>query len=360
MSHIPQRKEKDCLNCGTVVQGRYCHECGQENVVPKETFWHMLTHFFNDITHFDGSFFTTAKDLLFKPGFLSKEYVSGKRVKYLHPVRMYVFTSAIFFLLFFGFFSGSKSINLDSNADISGKERLKVIEKLEKEFANDDSKKDILLRLEVLKDTTQAILVADFPILFKDLSVLNITGEGNKYHSVNEYDSIQKTLPTAKKDGWFRSRIIRKEISLNKDFGSDPSAAAKKLGNSFLHKLPYLLFVSLPLFALILRLVYIRRKQFYFADHGIFTIHLYIFTFIVLLAVFSLNSLESITHLGVINYLIGALFILLTIYLYKAMRYFYGQSRLKTLIKLFLVFILSLLLMFSLFVFFFLFSAFTL
>ena len=101
MSHRPERKEKNCLNCGTTVHGKYCHVCGQENAEPKETFWGMVTHFFNDITHFDGKFFTTLKDLLFRPGFLSAEYVKGRRMSYLNPVRMYVFTSAIFFLIFF-------------------------------------------------------------------------------------------------------------------------------------------------------------------------------------------------------------------------------------------------------------------
>ena len=101
MSHAPERLEKNCLNCGATVMGRYCHVCGQENVKPKESFWHLVTHFFNDVTHFDGKFFTTLKDLLLKPGFLSKEYMIGRRNSYLNPVRMYVFTSAIFFLLFF-------------------------------------------------------------------------------------------------------------------------------------------------------------------------------------------------------------------------------------------------------------------
>ena len=100
MSHIPQRKEKDCLNCGAIVQGRFCHVCGQENVVPKESFWHMVIHFFYDITHFDSKFFETLKDLVTKPGFLSKEYMKGRRASYLHPVKMYVFTSAVFFLRF--------------------------------------------------------------------------------------------------------------------------------------------------------------------------------------------------------------------------------------------------------------------
>ena len=69
----------------------------------------MFTHFFYDITHFDGSFFVTLKDLLFKPGFLSREYMLGRRKKYLHPVRMYVFTSAVFFLVFFSLFHVSEN-----------------------------------------------------------------------------------------------------------------------------------------------------------------------------------------------------------------------------------------------------------
>jgi Protein of unknown function (DUF3667) len=111
LSHIPQRKEKDCLNCGATVQGKYCHVCGQENVEPKETFWHMVTHFFYDLTHFDSSFFHTIHHLILRPGFLSKEYMVGRRAGYLHPVRMYVFTSAIFFLLFFGLFKPEDAVD---------------------------------------------------------------------------------------------------------------------------------------------------------------------------------------------------------------------------------------------------------
>ena len=106
MSHLKERKEKICLNCGAEVQGRYCGVCGQENIEPKESAWHLVTHFFNDITHFDGKFFSTVKYLLLKPGFLTAEYVRGRRARYLHPIRMYVFTSAFFFLIYFSFISG--------------------------------------------------------------------------------------------------------------------------------------------------------------------------------------------------------------------------------------------------------------
>ncbi len=140
MSHLPQRKEKNCLNCGTTVIGKYCHVCGQENIEPKESVWHLISHFFNDITHFDGKFFTSLKDLVFRPGFLSKEYMNGKRVSYLNPIRMYLFTSFVFFLIFFS------AVNVNENgiiADISVKGKtLKQINELSPEdfdswFPND-------------------------------------------------------------------------------------------------------------------------------------------------------------------------------------------------------------------------------
>jgi len=85
VSHLPQRKEKNCLNCVTTVVGKYCHLCGQENVEPKESVWHLISHFFNDITHFDGKFFGSFKDLLLSIFFMSIKrcgvFMNGKEPK---------------------------------------------------------------------------------------------------------------------------------------------------------------------------------------------------------------------------------------------------------------------------------------
>src|SRR5436189_4808282 len=110
MSRIKERKEKTCLNCNAEVQGRYCQNCGQENTEPRETVWQLILHFFQDITHFDGKFFSTVKYLFLRPGFLSKEYMAGRRAAYVNPIRMYIFTSAFFFLIFFSFFKLNKKI----------------------------------------------------------------------------------------------------------------------------------------------------------------------------------------------------------------------------------------------------------
>jgi Protein of unknown function (DUF3667) len=111
MSQGNERKEKVCLNCNARVFGPYCHVCGQHNIEPEETAIGLVVHFFNDITHFEGKFIASLRYLLFRPGFLTLEYERGRRASYMNPVRMYVFASAFFFILFFSFFSGrEKSI----------------------------------------------------------------------------------------------------------------------------------------------------------------------------------------------------------------------------------------------------------
>ena len=139
----------------------------------------------------------------------------------------------------------------------------------------------------------------------------------------------------------------------------DPDEAIHQFIENSLHRIPYMLFVSLPLFAFLLKLVYIRRKQFYYADHGVFTIHLYVFSFLILLMIFSITKLDEFIHFKFMGWLIGLLILWLFFYLYKAMRNFYGQRRFKTIIKFSIVALTSMLIMLLLFVSFLIFSAFT-
>jgi hypothetical protein len=363
LSHVPQRKEKDCLNCGTIVQGKYCHVCGQENVVPKESFWHMVTHFSYDITHFDSKFFTTLKDLLFKPGYLSKEYMAGRRASYLHPVKMYVFTSALFFLLFFSFFSPNTNLKDSDPASMTGTERLEELDIIEKKLKkNKDREADSVIRkkldkLAARRDTTLPVSRFDFEQLDSTRLEVNISGVSHNYKTVAEYDSIQQTLSSKERDGWLMRRLVRKEISVNNKYRYDPEAGVEKLMDSVIHRLPYMLFISLPLFALILKLLYIRRKNFYYADHGVFTIHLYIFTFILLLVAFAIGRYGSEIW-GPFGLLVVFLILWLFVYLYLAMRRFYGQSRWKTAVKFLFTTAFSLLMMMILLAIFLFFSAF--
>ena len=358
MSHTPLRKETNCLNCGATVQGRYCQVCGQENTEPKETFWHMVTHFFYDITHFDGSFFVTLKDLLFKPGFLSREYMLGRRKKYLHPVRMYVFTSAVFFLVFFSLFYVSE--NDVAKAEQKAKADKSFSSIKEEAFKNAQTKEDsadIVKGLELLGYTGAGENKRPDSLVRSKSKKggfnFSFWGDVSDYKTLKEYDSVQKTLPKNKRDAGLTKTFTRRSVGLNEKYNGDKQKIAIELINKFVHSIPYLLFVSLPLYALYLKLLYIRhRKQYYFADHGVFLIHLYVFTFLFLLFYFGLDKLEKQTHWKGIG-IVQTIFILTGLfYTVKAMKNFYKQGWGKTIIK-FMIFnvlcVISLVILFALF-----------
>lgn len=317
----------------------------------------MFTHFFYDITHFDSSFFHTVHHLIFKPGFLSKQYMLGKRKAYLHPIRMYVFTSAVFFLLFFSFFQPVEKETSDPNELISREKRTELINDLQQEFKKDSTDAEILNNLILLRDTTRMITLADANKMeHAGFNIIRV--KGNNYDRFSDYDSAQKKLAPEKRDSWFGRLLVKKEIELRNRYKDKPGEALHHFLESVLHKLPYLLFISLPLFALILKLVYIRRKQFFYADHGVFTIHLYIFTFLVFLLIFTTGKIADATGWS-LDLVLVVLSFLLYFYLYKAMRHFYGQRRVKTILKFLLVSFFSLIMFLVLLVFFLMFSVFT-
>ena len=335
MSHSKIRSEKICLNCGTETTGRYCPACGQENIEPKQTVWHLITHFFSDITHFDGKFFVTVKDLFAKPGFLSREYMQGRRASYLDPIRMYIFTSAIFFLIFFSM------INV-KNIHIGDETR--------KEIQKDSAFSEILSRAKNARDSINILrvhksLVTPKVRISKDSAHLpgdvKFDVEEALFPSVAAYDSAQKTLPADQRDNWLQRRLYIKKVELGERYKNERGDLVRELISNYVHNCPKVLFISLPLFALLLKLLYIRRRQFFYVDHGIFSVHLYIFSFLILLILFGIGGLHTYTGWNWLNWLIGLIIIYAFIYYYKAMRRFYGQRRAKTILKYFLLFILS-------------------
>ena len=392
VSHLKERTEKKCLNCGADLIGRYCHVCGQENLEPKETVWHLVNHFFQDITHFDGKFFSSVKYLLLKPGFLSKEYMLGKRASYLNPIRMYVFTSAIFFIIFFSITNTKKLIEQNpknQNALHEGvKEWEAKIAKLQnnlKTADEDDSveaveeinqlKTQILVAKKLYGDSSNRkfntdelakIMVAakiDSSVyrympkqakdeLNKDLTKENSKKPGEnqgvgivvnkgKYETLEAYDSAQKKLPSDQRDGWFRSLYEKKRIELYVEYHNDGKKFKEHLLENFFHSFPKIFFISLPFFALILKMVYFRRKEFYYTSHGIFTIHFYCASFILMLLYIFTQRIDRLIPwqwLKIPFWVFEIVLLLyMFIYLYKAMRTFYGQGRFKTFVKFIIV-----------------------
>ena len=97
MSHEPS--PPNCLNCDAELQGAFCHACGQKVVAPVvglHDFVHEATH---EFLHLDGKILNTVKLLVLKPGLLTREFIEGRRARYISPLRVYLTFSLIFFAL---------------------------------------------------------------------------------------------------------------------------------------------------------------------------------------------------------------------------------------------------------------------
>ncbi|MBX9783894.1 MAG: DUF3667 domain-containing protein [Chitinophagaceae bacterium] len=353
MSQGHERKEKVCLNCNARVFGPYCHVCGQHNVEPKETAWGLVVHFFNDITHFEGKFITSLRYILFKPGFLTLEYERGRRASYMNPVRMYVFASAFFFILFFSFFSKKEGEIVKFNETKDSTEQMKkpsVVASQAKEAAlkTAETKEDSAAIEKTFNNKlVKTITENDTSKSKKAERLVKITG--NNYKTISEYDSLQNTLPEQKRDNWLERMLIGRVILIDQKFNGDLKKFNHALYEEMMHSLPKMLFISLPLFAFALYLLYIRRKRFYYVTHIIFTIHLYVFVFIMLLLYFANGKLTFVTWwpASLVSFAIG---LYVYIYLYKAMRRVYAQGRFKTILKYFILLFLLFLLFTFLFI----------
>ncbi len=354
MSHNRERKEQNCLNCNTEVYGRFCHVCGQENIETKESFWSLTKHFVYDVLHFDGQFFYTLKYLFARPGFVARQYAEGKRVSYLHPIRMYLFTSAVFFLFFFSV--NKVHIGEDVPTTLTNNERLELADAWQRKLSKNPGDSILRQRIAFLKDTTKKL---NKDSINPRREGVNITFGNKSYHSLHDYDSTQNSLAGSEKDGWFRKRLNRQIIKVSEKYGTSKEGVSTLL-ETLLHKLPYLLFLSLPFFALILKLLYIRSKNFYYSDHAVFTLYHYIFTFILLLLFFLLQRIYDKLQWGLLQALASVLFLSGGVYLYIAMKKFYRQKTGKTMIKFLLLNILALFAMSILSALFFLLSIFQL
>jgi hypothetical protein len=93
-----------CPNCGELVRGKYCASCGQKRIDKHEfAVRHFFGHFLHEITHLDSNkIIRTFTALVAKPGFLTKEYLAGRKGQYINPIRIYLTVSALYFLFAWG------------------------------------------------------------------------------------------------------------------------------------------------------------------------------------------------------------------------------------------------------------------
>jgi hypothetical protein len=296
MGHGRLREDKTCENCGYTIDKSYCSQCGQKNVETRQTFAALVAHFIEDFTHYDGAFWKTIKYLLFYPGRLTKEYLAGKRQKFVPPVKLYIFIS------FVTFFIAVTSI--------------------------DDEKPDLS------QNNTETITKERY----------HLTINNKKIYTPQQLDSIHKTLPEDEKFNDFELWFEKKQLEKGREIG-DIDMSKPGFAKEFVPLLPKVMFIYLPIFAFWLWLFHGKKRWYYF-DHGIFTLHIFSFYLLLLTLVkITATAIEFILNSEISDIINGILYIAVFFYslyyLFKSRYNFYKEKIGMSLLKSFLLLLIN-------------------
>lgn len=295
-----------CPNCLAPLQGPFCHDCGQSKKGLIRHFSSIVGDFVDSVLNFDTRTWRTVPALYFRPGYLSNEYFAGRRVRYVTPLRLYVFLSVVAFLVI-SFVTPDITPEHGQAVGISEKEGAATAEQGKAE------------RIAKAVDEAQ-----------EEDEDLHLTF-GNE-----EWDEKKNPLTFAwLTDGMNAAlnaeiaEVVRKARGINKN----PGPFVKQLYSTA----PQALFVILPLFALLLKVFFIFKRRLYM-EHLIVALHSHSFLCLSLLVGVGLAQLEeAATGVPFVNGVLNLLFALcwawIPLYLFLMQKRVYRQGWIMTSLK---------------------------
>ena len=336
-----------CRNCGYEVPQRYCTYCGQSSRDIRTSFHSLILDFLGDYFTFDSKLFRSVLPIFLKPGFLTAAFMAGKRVRYIPPLRLYIFSSIIFFLTLTAITDPRSWFDKDSKND--QKETpvvvapIKSSDPLKKDNGTTDQttaiKKgpDAKLRAEGTQPNGEPEQTATL-----DSPRSERAEESKKGSEPIKPADIEKDVEKKKKTNiqimegtfddhtwwghWLNQHIKAQEEKLEAMEQTDLVSAFIL---TLIRNVPKALFLLMPLFAFFLKLLYFRRDPLYI-DHLIFAFHFHAFLFLFYSLLIWVSLITPIS--GILFFGVGVL-IISPAYLFFALRRVYHQGWIKTFIK---------------------------
>lgn len=278
----------NCLNCGAHLTGQYCGQCGQRAVGRFISIWQLLSDAFGDLLELDSRLWRTMIPLLKRPGLLTKDYLEGRRARYMPPFRMYLVLSLLFFVV--AFFNPRDDLAIFYEPVVAP-----IVEIMpEDEVSAEDEP------------------VEDDAGFLNDCSIGEFNlGEGPE---------------------WLERRMTPERLeAVCKRVQAIGQTGLKK---AVLENIPAALIILLPLMAFVLKLLYPLSRR-YYVEHLLFFVHFHSFMFFILTLQVLLTRLGE--WIGFVETLFSLIVIAATlyipVYLFVAMRRVYGQGRALTIVK---------------------------
>ena len=329
----------ECLNCKHPLDMsyKYCPNCAQANSTKKLSLKDFFDEFFSNVLSYDSKLLTTLGALLLRPGKITRDYIEGKRVSYTNPFRFLLSLSIVYFLLMglSGDFAQIDKLADTAPGKILNFEPEDVAQNLDslelKEAHNFLNKEDALKIGALIKDGSQkkdSMMLANPKKELKKVAEKSFLGrhfaKQNIFRLLIEQDTIYVFEDLVKKHNVADTRDNRISFSSAKSIIKVQKQPGDYI-SSLISKLPFTTFFFLPVFAIFIWLIYMRKKYTY-TDHLIFSFHNQSLLFILLIISYLIDNVFGINSGGLF-------FLIFGIYLYKAMRNYYRQGRFKTIIK---------------------------
>jgi len=339
-----------CENCGAELQGHWCAKCGQPAIDYRRSFRHVIADLLNEFLNWDSKFFATIVLLLVRPWKLTNQFLAGHRVRYVHPLRLYLLASILFF---FAATYGIKSAHLQP-LDLSPSTRAEIRSELEQENVPPEVRDKIEQALggkpiapekraaleEQLKnenlpkearDAIQQRLQYGDPAPLDARSKLEDTLKGL---SPDVRAKVEESLKKAQnKAVIFEADKEEKDNDMPKWL---EKRAREKFGEhgtniqlflvTLMSNLPYMMLACIPLFACVLKFLYIRRRIFYM-DHLIYALHIHTFAYVaIVLIVLATIGLNKAAPGSIAGWIIALLWIAFMVEIFLSIRRVYRQG----------------------------------
>lgn len=315
-----------CENCGTALQGEFCHACGQSAHNPLHSLRHAVEDVFESFWHLDGRVFRTLRDL-FVPGRVAVNYLAGQRMRYVPPLRLFVILSLLTFFVGRVAFDGPTEVNVQRDRGIAEATTVEAVRKREAELLAEireaqkgpDGKPVVgvqpaLVAAEVAvrgqaNDRIAELTRPQAPPTRAGAKPVPGAAAGRDPNPERTYTGNQAVGQLFSKDGrpydpvsnpirvegwpdwvnrWLNKRAARmqRNIELLEQDGS-------MFLQWFFGALPTALFVMVPLFALLLKLVHLGSGRGYL-EHLVVALYSHAFLLIGLLTMFVLAGLGAV------------------------------------------------------------------
>src|SRR5438067_4490107 len=311
-----------CENCGAELQGHWCAQCGQPAIEYRRSFRYVVADLLNEFLNWDSKFFTTIALLILKPWRLTNEFLAGKRVRYANPLRLYLLASILFF---FAVNFGAKGIHFDASK-LGSKDRAE----LEADLKNTDLPPEAREKLQaLLQESSPSPTPSPVTSASSPPPSAETEQQKKQYGKIGErpfvaFDDAKSTTPFER---WIEARAKEK-------MGEHGTKMGLFISTLF-SNLPYMMLCCIPLFALVLKVLYVRRHIFYI-DHLVYALHIHTFAYVgIMLIVLATIGLNRMAPGPIAGWIIALLWIAFIVQIFLSIRRVYRQGWFITIFKFF-------------------------